>query len=125
MKKAVALYKGPVFENADGELWIKPIATKYRLLYIGILNELLSTLDDVEDFAGVRQYAAKAVELVPENIRAHYWLLHAMNHLGTLELARNHVTHAKEILTAEEFATLKKYVTRDTTMPYTALLSDG
>jgi DNA-binding transcriptional activator of the SARP family len=125
LKKAVALYKGPVFENADGELWIKPIATKYRLLYIGILNELLSTLDDVEDFAGVRQYAAKAVELVPENIRAHYWLLHAMNHLGTLELARNHVTHAKEILTAEEFATLKKYVTRDTTMPYTALLSDG
>lgn len=125
LKKAVALYKGTVFENADGDLWIKPTATHYRLLYIGVINELLSTLDDAEDFAGVRQYASKAVELTPENIRAHYWLLHAMNHLGTLELARNHITHAKEILTSEEFATLKKYVAQDSTIPYTVLFSDG
>ena len=125
MKKAVALYKGTVFENADGELWIKPIATKYRLHYIGIVNELLATLDEAGDFTSLRQYAAKAVELTSENTRAHYWLLHAMNHLGTLELARNHIAHAKEILTSDEYASLKKSVAQDSTMPFNVMFSDG
>lgn len=125
MKKAVALYKGTVFENADGEMWIKPIATKYRLQYIGIVNELLATLDEAGEFTGLRQHAARAVELTPENIRAHYWLLHAMNHLGTLELARNHIAHAKEILTSDEYASLKKSVAQDSTMPFAVLFSDG
>ena len=125
LKKAVALYKGTVFENADGEMWIKPIATKYRLAYMGVANELLSMLADADDYAGVRQFAAKTVELTPENIRAHYWLLHAMSHLGTLELARNHIIHAKEILTSDEFAGLKKYVAQDSTIPYTVLFNDG
>ena len=125
MKKAISLYKGTVFENADGEMWIKPIATKYRLQYIGIVNELLATLDEAGEFTGLRQHAARAVELTPENIRAHYWLLHAMNHLGTLELARNHIAHAKEILTSDEYASLKKSVAQDSTMPFAVLFSDG
>ncbi len=125
LKKAVALYKGDVFENARGEHWIDGIATQYRLRYIGIINELLSTLDTAGDFTGVQQYATTAIERTPENVRAHYWLLHAMNHLGALELARNQINHAKEILTSEEFDTLRKYVAEDETMPYTALFGSG
>lgn len=124
LKKAVSLYKGDVFENARGELWIDGIATHYRFRYIGIINELLSTLDNAGDFTGVQQYAAKAIELTPENTRAHYWLLHAMNHLGALELARNQISLAREKLTSEEYTTLKKYIAHDSTMPYTALFYD-
>lgn len=54
LKKAVDLYKGDVFENARGELWIDGIAAHYRLRYIGIVNELLTTLDATDDFAGVQ-----------------------------------------------------------------------
>lgn len=121
MKKAADLYKGDVFENAKGEFWIDSIATHYRLRYIGIVNELLATLDAVNDFAGVQQYAAKAIMLTPENARAHYWMIHAMNHLGTLELARNQITFAKGTLTSEEYSSLKKFIAEDPTMPYTVL----
>ena len=121
LKKAVDLYKGDVFENARGELWIEGIATHYRLRYIGIINELLATLDSVNDFTGIQKYAARAIVLTPENTRAHYWLIHAMNHLGTLELARNQITLAKEKLTSEEYDSLKRFVAEDPTMPYTVL----
>lgn len=124
LKKAVTLYKGSVFENANGELWINGIATHYSFRYIGIINELLTTLADAGDFTGVQQYAAKAIELTPENTRAHYWLIHAMSHLGALELARNQISLAREKLTSEEYATLKKYIAHDSTMPYTALFND-
>ena len=125
LKKAVELYRGDVFENAQGELWIDSIATHYRLKYIGIINELLATLDSANDFTGVQQYAARAVELTPENARAHYWLIHAMNHLGTLEFARNQIAIAKEKLTEEEYDNLKKFIAEDPTMPYTALFVSG
>ena len=125
LKKAVDLYKGDVFENASGELWIEGIAAHYRLRYIGIINELLATLDAANDFTGIQQYAVRAIELTPENARAHYWLIHAMNHLGTLELARNQIALAKDKLTGEEYDNLKKYIADDPTMPYSALFSRG
>ena len=125
LKKAADLYKGDVFENARGELWIDGIAAHYRLRYIGIINELLATLDAVNDFTGAQQYATRAIALTPENTRAHYWLIHAMSHLGALELARNQIAIAKELLTSEEFSSLKKFVAEDSTMPYTILFGGG
>ncbi len=124
LKEAVNLYKGPVFENACDEHWIIGIVTQYKLRYIGIVNELLAALDDAGDFTGVQQYATNAIRLVPENVRAHYWLIHAMNHLGTLELAKNQIAQAKRVLTAEEYATLKKYVGMDETLSYTVLFGE-
>lgn len=125
LKKAVDLYKGDVFENARGELWIENIATHYRLRYIGIINELLATLDSVNDFTGVQQYAVRAIELTPENARAYYWLIRAMNHFGTFELARNQIAIAKDKLTSEEYDNLKKFVAEDPAMPYTTLFGGG
>ena len=124
LKQAVALYKGPVFENACNELWIAGIVTHYKLRYIGIVNELMATLDQADDHIGVQQYATKAIALAPENVKAHYWLIHSMNHLGTLELAKNEISHAKSILISDEFATLKKYVMQDKTLPYSTLFAD-
>lgn len=121
LKKAVTLYKGDVFENARGELWIDGYATHYRFRYIGIINELLATLAAAGDFTGVQQYASRAIALTPENTRAHYWLIHTMNHFGTLELAKNQIVLAKEALTSEEYNSLKKYIAEDQTMPYNIL----
>lgn len=98
--------------------------TCYKLRYIGIVNELLATLDQAKDYTGVQQYATRAIELAPENTKAHYWLIHSMNHLGTLELAKNEIARAKSLLTSDEFATLKKYVIQDDTMPYSLLFAD-
>ena len=37
---------------------------------------------------------------------AYYWLIYAMNHLGTTEIARNELRVAKQVLTSEEYCDL-------------------
>ena len=121
LKQAVALYKGHVFENACDEHWIIGTVTHYKARYIGIVNELLSTLMAAGDYTGVQLYATRAIELTPENIKAYYWLVHAMLKLDCLELARNEIEHAMKNLTNEEFSSLKKLFLADSSLPNTAL----
>lgn len=95
LKKAVELYRGHVFENACDEHWIIGTVTHYKTRYIGIVNELLTTLMDAGDYTGVQHYATRAIELTPENIKAYYWLVCAMTKLDCSELAKNEIAHAK------------------------------
>ena len=124
LKQAVELYKGHVFENACDEHWIMGTVTHYKTRYIGLVNELLSTLTAVGDYSGVQRYATKAIELVPENYKAYYWLVCAMLKLDCAELAKNEIAHAKKNLTKEEFAALRKLILADNTLPHMVLL-DG
>ena len=78
LKQAAALYRGHIFENACDEHWIVGTVTHYKMRYVGIVNELISTLMEVGDYIGAQQYAARAIELTPENVKAYYWLIRAM-----------------------------------------------
>jgi len=122
LKQAVELYKGTVFENACDEHWIIGTVTHYKFRYTGIVNELLATLADVKDYTGIQHYAAKAIVLVPENIKARYWLICAIYHLGSLELAKNEMDRAEHELTGEEYASLKKMLYQDHDLPYNTIL---
>lgn len=124
LKQAVTLYRGHVYENACDEHWVIGTVTHYKSKYIGVVNELLATLMSAGDYAGVQQYANRAIELTPENIRAHYWLICAMNKLETYELAKNQITQAKSKLTSEEWASLKKLVMLDDSLPYSSLFDE-
>lgn len=124
LKQAVELYKGHVFENACDEHWIIGTVTHYKTRYIGLVNELLSTLTAAGDYSGVQRYATKAIELTPENYKAYYWLVLAMLKLDCMELARNEISHARKNLTREEFAALKKLILSEDVLPHTALF-DG
>ena len=121
LKQAVALYKGHVFENACDEHWIIGTVTHYKARYIGIVNELLSTLMAAGDYTGVQLYAIRGIELTPENLKAYYWLVHAMLKLNCLELARNEIEHAMKNLTNEEFSSLKKLFLADSSLPHAEL----
>lgn len=110
LKQAFTLYRGPVFENAAGEHWIMSLATHYALRYTGLVNELLSTLASVEDYATLQQYAVKAYEIMPTNVRTRYWIIYAMYQMGAIEMARNEITHAQTDFSAEEFDTLVGYI---------------
>lgn len=110
LKQAFTLYRGPVFENAAGEHWIMSLATHYALRYTGLVNELLSTLAAVEDYATLQQYAVKAYEIMPTNVRTRYWIIYAMYQMGAIEMARNEITHAHTDFSAEEFDTLVGYI---------------
>ena len=125
LKKAVELYRGHVFENACDEHWIIGTVTHYKTRYIGIVNELLTTLMDAGDYTGVQHYATRAIELTPENIKAYYWLICAMTKLDCSELAKNEIAHAKKSLTAEEFPSLQKLMLSDSSLPRKTLFDEG
>lgn len=110
LKQAVALYRGPLFENAAGEHWIVGLATHYSMRYAGLINELLSALAEIKDYSGLQLYATKACDIMPENIKARYWLIYAIYHLGAVEVAKSEMERARTILTVEEFTLLSQYI---------------
>ncbi len=124
LKQAMELYRGPVFENAIGEHWIMGLATHYSIRYVGLVNELLATLADAEDYAGLQLYASRSLDIAPENIKAHYWRVYAMYHLGAVEIAKNEIIRLKNDLTPEEYATLIGYIKKDRNIPCLELLEE-
>lgn len=113
IKQAVALYKGPLFEDASSEHWIMPLVHTYNLRYIGLVNELLSKLAEGGDYPGIQQYASRALDIMPGNTKAHYWLVYAMFHSGAIEMAKSEMARAKSILTNEEYTALVGYLKED------------
>lgn len=113
LKRAIRLYKGSVFETACDNHWLVGTATAYKLKYIGMVNELLSIMAEFEDYDGIHHFATKAIKMVPENIKAHYWLIYAMHRSGATAIAKKEISQAKLRLTDDEFATLKEYILDD------------
>lgn len=103
LKKAMDIYKHGVLPEFDSELWLMPTVAHYSLRYIGVINQLLSTLDKAKDYVCIHEYANIAIQAVPGSADAFYWLIYAMQHLGTPEIAKNELRAAKQALTEEDF----------------------
>lgn len=103
LKKAMDIYKNGLLPAHSCEHWLLPIAAHYSLRYIGVINQLLSTLDLAHDYVCIHEYAGIAVQAVPGSADAHYWLAYAMLKLGTTELAKNELQVAKQMLTEDEY----------------------
>lgn len=108
LKKAMDMYKhGPMPTYAD-EHWFIPTVAHYSLRYMGVVNQLLATLDLAKDYVCIHEYANHALQVVPSNADAHYWLIYAMQHLGTPEIAMKQLQAAKRLLTTEYYNDLLK-----------------
>lgn len=116
LKQAIKLYRGAVFQSASDNHWLVGIATEYKMKYISIVNELLSILAEFEDYDGVHHFALKSMKLVPENVKAQYWLVYSMYHSGAIAIAKKEIQQARLRLTDDEYSTLKKYITKDNTL---------
>lgn len=103
LKKAMEIYKSGLLPSHSCEHWLLPIAAHYSLRYIGVINQLLSTLDLAHDYVCIHEYAGIAVQAVPGSADAHYWLAYAMLKLGTTELAKNELQVARQMLTEDEY----------------------
>ena len=103
LKKAMDIYKNGLLPAHSCEHWLLPIAAHYSLRYIGVINQLLSTLDLAHDYVCIHEYAGIAVQAVPGSADAHYWLAYAMLKLGTTALAKNELQVAKQMLTEDEY----------------------
>lgn len=54
-------------------MWITQM--NYSLRYMGVVNQLLATLDMANDYVCIHEYANHALQVVPSNADAHYWHL--------------------------------------------------
>ena len=67
LRKAVELYKGPVFMCGRDQLWLNDIVSQYEVRYIKAADALMRELAKQKDYAGVMEYAVRAHELFPGN----------------------------------------------------------
>ncbi len=118
LKHAIKLYKGHVMGAACDDHWVVGIATDYKMKYIAMVDELLSILSDFEDYDGIHHFASHSLSLVPENVKAQYWLVYAIYHSGVVALAKREIEKAKCRLTSDEFNTLQKFICKDESLPY-------
>ena len=106
LKQAVNLYKGNVLASVDAASWLMLTVNHYNLRYIGMVNELLRTLDEQKDYHNLQKYATQSLAVEPGNVKAHYWLMIAMYRMGAVEMAHSQLEMAREYLTDEEYRDL-------------------
>lgn len=78
-------------------------ASHYNLKYLGVANELLKTLVELNDFTDIHHYATQALKIEPGNLRAYYWLISAMHRQGATEMVKVELNTAEQNLTKEEY----------------------
>ena len=49
-------------------------------------------------------------------MKAQYWLVYSMYHTGAVAIAKQEIGQAKLRLTEDEYATLKKYIIKDSSL---------
>lgn len=108
LKKAMDIYKHGLLSEYSGEHWFMPTAAHYNLRYIGVINQLLATLDKAHDYVCIYEYANIARSAVPDSGDAYYWLIYAMSHLGMSEIARSELRAAKQVLAEDDYQDLIK-----------------
>ena len=108
LKKAVDLYRGPLFQSAKHEHWIMPNVVSLEMRYLGAVSELMKSLYQVEDYLSIQQYASKAMHLCPHSVDVYFWMIVAMHRLKHPEMARSELRMARCNLLPEEYEELAK-----------------
>ena len=117
LKKAVSVYRGNILGSAAGEHWLIPTSSHDNLKYLGAVNELLKTLAELKDYAGVHQYAAQALCIDPGNFRAYFWMIYSMYRQGATEMAKAELRAAEQHLTSEEYSELVQHLKKIKGLP--------
>ena len=117
LKKAVSVYRGNILGSAAGEHWLIHTSSHYNLKYLGAVNELLKTLAELKDYAGVHQYAAQALCIDPGNFRAYFWMIYSMYRQGATEMAKAELRAAEQHLTSEEYSELVQHLKKIKGLP--------
>jgi len=86
-KKAMKLYRGPVYNEASHEHWLLSTAEHYAIEYLFAVKHLLKDLAELKDYQAVQHFASKALEIEPGNSEAVYWMIVALMKIGSVQSA--------------------------------------
>ena len=121
LRKAVELYKGPVFMCGRDQLWLNDIVSQYEVRYIKAADALMRELAKQKDYAGVMQYAARAHELFPGNGLICYWLIMATYSLSGADMAKKEYFRLKGDMTQEEINVVTEHLKKNSLIRYEEL----
>ena len=121
LRKAVELYKGPVFMCGRDQLWLNDIVSQYEVRYIKAADALMRELAKQKDYAGVMQYAARAHELFPGNGLICYWLIMATYSLSGADMAKKEYFRLKDDMTQEEIDVVTEHLKKNSLIRYEEL----
>lgn len=106
LKKAVRLYKGRVYPDAEAEHWLMAVATDYHLRFLRSEEELLALLSRKGNYQAIYDEAKRSLFVEKGNKEVYYWMTLSLIKQGTTESARQVVKLAKISLTEEDYAEL-------------------
>ena len=121
LRKAVDLYKGPVFMCGRDQLWLNDIVSQYEVRYIKAADALMRELAKQQDYASIVQYAASAHELFPGNGLICYWLIIATYNLSGADMAKKEYLRLKEDMTQEEIDVVTLHLKKNSMIRYEEL----
>jgi len=105
--KAVTLYQGKLFPTGSSEHWLIPYHSRYHLMYLQMLNELMELLNDEKQYELMYDYAMLAISVEPDSPITNYWLVVSLRKHGATDMAKKHLEAAKLRLLEEEYHELK------------------
>ena len=123
LRKAVELYKGPVFMCGRDQLWLNDIVSQYEVRYIKAADALMRELAKQKDYAGVMEYAVRAHELFPGNGLICYWLIMATYSLSGADMAKKEYFRLKDDMTQEEIDVVTEHLKKNSLIRYEELFS--
>lgn len=110
IKKALELYKGPVYAAASSELWLFHTVNHYAMGYIEMVNRLLELLAHYNDYESLNHYASVALRIDSGNMTSYFWRIYSMYRTGAVERLQRVLEQAKKDLTSEEYENLLQKV---------------
>lgn len=96
--------RGPLHMSEKSATWLMDESFRLAGIYASVVSELLEALYRTRDYAGVRDYATKAIQMDPMNLQAHYWLTASLVKSRNRGLAKQALAKAKEMLGEDDYA---------------------
>lgn len=106
LKRAIDMYKEGLQSDFTANPWFVATESYYSMRYEGVMNQLLTILDEAADYPAIHEYANSALRLLPGSADLYFWLIYSMQHLGATEIARNELKAAKQALTEDDYSGL-------------------
>lgn len=108
LSKAVKLYQGKLFPLGGSEHWLMPHNSRYSIMYLTVLDELMELLHSEKKYSLMYDYAMLAVSVEPDSPITIYWLIVALRKHGAADMAKKHLESAKLRLLEEEYRELEE-----------------
>ena len=106
LKKIQDIYKGAVYEQFSGEVWLRDAEIHSSQVYLEASDLLFKELAAQGDYHSIQTYASGVLKQFPDNPEAYYRLISALRRTGNSRDSARNLAAAKSALTAEEYAAL-------------------